>query len=135
MFSLMNTMNRDFDRLMPMWFNDDEFKAVPNVDIKDLKDHYEVKADLPSFNKEDIKVDFDGNILTISGKNDVKSDDHEDDGKFIRKERTTSSFERSFVLSNVESKEINADFKNGILTITLPKVKDVIEDSTNIEIN
>lgn len=107
---------------------------VPQVDIVDKKDHYEIKADLPGVKKEDLKVNLENGVLTIEAShNEQKSE--EKDGKVIRRERRTGRFLRSFSLGeNVQEKDIKANFKDGVLVIEAPKMKPEAPKSRQISV-
>jgi HSP20 family protein len=93
-----------------------EFKT----DIKDEGDKYVIESELPGIPKEDVKVDINGDTLTISAEH--KETKEEKDGKkYIRRERSFGSYTRSFDISGVASDAISADYKDGVLTLTLPK--------------
>lgn len=95
------------------------------VDVKDLKDSYELTAELPGVNKEDISLSYDNGYLTISANTQEKKDETGEDGKYIRRERRSGSVSRSFYIDNIDEKQTKAEFKDGILTVTLPKAQPV----------
>lgn len=105
-----------------------------NVDIKENKQEYQVKADLPGFNKEDLQVTYHDGLLKISAKRDQSSEEKDEDGHYIRQERSTSSFVRRFMLKGVEEENIKASFENGVLHIILPKSSSEMENHKNIPI-
>lgn len=108
---------------------------VPKVDIEELPDHYEIKADLPGFAKNEVNITYDHDILTLSAKKDSSKETKNEDRHFIRKERVTSSFCRQFSVKGIKKEEIKADLKDGILTVSLPKVKqEEVEKPYHIEI-
>ena len=120
-FSEMEEMER---RL----FNNDFFSgrglAEFKTDITDEGDYYELKADLPGFKKEDVKLDLDNGYLTISAQRNEELDDKDNEGRYIRQERATGSCARSFYVGKeLEPKDISAKFENGILTLHLPKAE------------
>lgn len=94
--------------------------SYPKVDVIDHNDRVTIEAEIPGLSKKEVSVDLEENILTVSG---LKKTKEEDPGtKYIRKELKRSSFKRSFKLGeNINQKNVNADFNNGILLITLPK--------------
>ena len=92
----------------------------PAVDIAENEKEYEVKAELPGMKKDEIKISFKDDVLTLSGER--KSEKEEDDKNFHRIERSYGQFERCFHLpKNVKVPDIKADYKNGILTVNIPK--------------
>lgn len=102
------------------------------TDIVDKGDKLILDAELPGFNKEDINVDIDGDYLTISATRKNSSD--RSDGDYIRCERVTGSFSRSYDISSVIADDISAQYKDGILTLTMPKKKDAIPAQRHLEI-
>lgn len=91
------------------------------TDIKEFDSYYEVKADLPGINKEDIKVTYANNTLTIRAKHTANNEEKDDDGHYLRRERTSSTYERSFAMKDIDEENIKATFENGVLTLELPK--------------
>lgn len=102
---------------------------APKVDIKQDKDNYTLKMDLPGKTEKDVDIELNNNVLTISSVKEAtkeeKSDDKKDkkDGeKWLVKERMYSSFSRSFALpEDVEADKVEANVKDGILTVTMPR--------------
>lgn len=102
---------------------------VPKVDIEEMKDHYEIKADLPGFQKDEISITFADDVMTIEAKKDESKETKDEERHFLRKERVSSAFRRQFAVKGVKKEDIKADLKDGILTISLPKVEQEIEKS------
>lgn len=118
-------IDRFFNEAMPAFGNEFgvEFfgnNSYPKVDVTDHQDKIVIVAEIPGLTKEDVSVDLEQRVLTISGgKREVKQDD---DVRYIRKELKRSSFKRSFKLGdNMKVDGIEADFDNGLLNITVPK--------------
>ena len=104
-------------------FSDTGFSGKSfNVDVKDNGDSYELKAELPGFAKEDVHLSYKDNYLSISANKEESKDEKDDQGNFIRRERYCGSMSRSFYIDNIDENKCNADFKDGILTITMPKL-------------
>lgn len=93
----------------------------PQVDVKEADGKYEVVVDVPGFSKDDIQVDFKDGYLSISGKKEESSETSEDEGHYIRKERSFGSFKRSFYVGDVDDQAIKGNFKDGVLQLTVPK--------------
>lgn len=92
------------------------------TDIVEKDGKYELKMDLPGYNKEDIKVDLEDGYLTISAKHVEETDDS--NKKFIHKERFYGECSRSFYVGeDIDIDEIKASFENGILNLEFPKVE------------
>ena len=107
------------------FFKDDDFfikkeRNMMKTDIKDKKDRYEIKIDLPGYEKENIKVELkDGNLL-VSASTSKENKDNEE--KFVRRERFYGECSRSFYVGeDIREEDIEAEFKNGILKIEIPK--------------
>ncbi len=98
-------------------------RLYPSVDLSENKDSFVLKAELPGMKKEDVKVTLQNNILTISGE---KKQEQEEKGKtFHRIERSYGSFSRTVELPvAVKTDAIKADFKDGVLTVELPKLEE-----------
>lgn len=99
--------------------------------MSETNSHYTVELDIPGVKKEDININVDNNILTIKGKKEM--DEEHKDSNYYSRERFYGDFRRSMSLpSGVNTDKIDADFKNGVLTIKMPK--DKITSAKNIEI-
>ena len=96
---------------------------VMKTDVKELKDGYEVTIDLPGFKKDEIKLELENGYLTISAAKGLDKDETDKKtGKYIRRERYAGNLSRSFYIGEgVKQEDIKAAFKNGILSITVPK--------------
>ena len=108
----------------------DEFKT----DIKDEGDHYELEADLPGFEKKDIKLDINGDVLTVSAERHSEHEEKDKKGKYVRCERSYGSYSREFDLSGVKADEITAKYENGVLKLTMPKKTETLPQSHRLEI-
>ncbi len=93
---------------------------APAVDIFETQQELVVKADLPDIKPEELDIRVENNILTIRGERKFEKKVTED--KYLRVERSYGSFSRSFSLANtVNAEAIKAEYKNGVLTLTVPK--------------
>lgn len=91
------------------------------TDIKDNGDNYLLEADLPGFKKEDIKIEVDNHYLTIHAQRHCAAEEKDQQGNYLRCERTYGSYARSFDISGVKEEEISAEYKDGVLRLKLPK--------------
>ena len=90
------------------------------VDIREENDAFYVDAEVPGLSAEDVKVDVEKNVLTLSGERKVEKEEKE--GTFRRVERHYGSFTRSFSLpETVDTDSISADLRDGVLELRLPK--------------
>lgn len=131
--------NRGFD-LFDDFFKEDDFfsrkeSSLMKTDIKEKKDKYVIEVDLPGCDKENIDLSLENGYLKIAA-SVVKENNSGDDEKYLRQERFYGECSRSFYVGDaVIQKDIDAEFKNGILTIEVPKIEVVEEpESKRIEI-
>ena len=110
--------------------------AIPDfrTDIRDAGDRFVLEAELPGFNKEDIKLDVKDGILTISAQHTENKDEKDDKGSYIRRERRYGSFTRSFDVTGVDEEHITASYNNGVLELNLPKAVPVVPEAKRIAI-
>lgn len=134
-WGLQSDINRLFDAFMSP-FAGTELKNVisPRLDVAELKDKYEIKAELPGMDENDINLSIDDGILTISGE---KSEKNEDNHKgYYLKECSYGTFSRSVRLpENIADEKIEAKFKKGVLLIDMPKKESSISKKRKIEIS
>jgi HSP20 family protein len=95
---------------------------LPPVDIRETEDKLALALDLPGLRKEDVNITLENNVLNVSGERRFEADAKND--TFHRLERAYGTFTRSFTLGpTVQTDKVEADFKDGVLVITLPKVE------------
>lgn len=104
------------------------------TDITELDDAYEVEAELPGMDKDNIQLQFDNNILTIAGKQTVENEEQDDEGRVIQRERSYSNVSRQFSFNNIDKDNIIASYNNGMLHVKLPKSQQK-DTSSNIQID
>jgi HSP20 family protein len=105
----------------------------PRVDIIEHEDNYQLIAELAGISKSDISITVNDSVLTIAAESKPNT---EESSKVLRRERQFGKFERSFkVGENIEQENIAASFKDGILYLTVPKLKPVEPTVRNIEIH
>ena len=106
---------------------------APSVDITETDAAYLIKGEIPGVNKEDIKINIENGMLTMSGER--KHEQEEKNKKFHRIERSYGSFMRSFRLpDNVDEAAVKAEFKDGMLNVTLPKSAQAKAKTTNVTV-
>ena len=91
------------------------------TDVKDEGDAYVLQADLPGFEKKDIHLDMEGDVLTIRAERHSQHEDKDEQGKYLCRERSYGSYQRSFDMFGIQSENIKARYDNGVLTLTMPK--------------
>lgn len=109
----------------------------PKVDIKEVGDHFEMKMDVPGFTKEDMKVEFKDGYLEVEGTHEESKETKEEEGHYIRKERSYGSFKRSFYVGDIDESKISGSFKDGVLQLEVPKSmeEDKPDNGTQIQIH
>ena len=117
---LYQEMDSFLNSFMTKDSKDGDTTFAPSINVAETDTQYEVSADLPGVNSEDVKVEVHEGQLLISGERE--SVHEESDKKFHRVERTFGKFERRIGLpENVNETDISADYQEGVLTIVLPK--------------
>ena len=134
-WGLQSDINRLFDAFMSP-FEKTEFKNAlsPKLDIAELKDRYEIKAELPGMDEKDINLSIEDGLLTISG--EKKAEAEEKERGYYLKECSYGSFNRSIRLpDNISDDKIEAKFKKGVLVIDMPKKEPLQSKVRKIEIS
>ena len=136
----MNLVKRNTDNWLPSIF-DDMFKtdwmdngnsgmnrigtSVPAVNIAENDDAFTLEVAAPGKTKKDFNLELDNGVLTISSEEKKENEEKDNNGRFTRREFSYSSFKRAFSLPDtVEAEKISAQYKEGVLVITLPKRED-----------
>lgn len=127
---------RSFDNFARDFFGSSN-ASLPafRTDIQDKGESYLLEADLPGFNKEDINLDLKDNILTISATHQEQSEDKDEKGTYLRRERRYGSFQRSFDVTGIDAAGITAAYENGVLKLNLPKEQPTVPPTHRIEIH
>ena len=121
---MSDRLNRMFARPETRTSNGKETMIIadwtPSVDISETEGEYQIKAEIPDVRKDDVKVTVEDGVLTIQGR---RNQEKEEKGtKYHRIERSYGSFARTFSLPDViEADKVNAEFKDGVLNLRLPK--------------
>ena len=98
--------------------------SVMKTDVREHEDGYELDVDLPGIKKEDVKVKLDEGYLTITATSAQNNDEKDKKGNYIRRERFTGSYSRSFYVGDeVKETDIKAKFDNGVLQLSIPKIE------------
>ena len=125
-YRTLNALQEQFSRLFdePTFrFSGNESALTtwsPAVDIYETEQELVLRADMPDLAEKDIDVRVENKLLTIRGERKIVKDVSEEN--FLRMERSYGSFSRSFSLPNtVNTEQIKADYRDGVLTVTLPK--------------
>lgn len=118
--TLQDQMNRLFDTAFPARPEEALTTWAPSVDIYETENELVLKADLPDIDEKDLDVRVENNMLTIRGERKFEQKVKEEN--YLRIERSYGAFSRSFSLPNtVNGEAIKAEYKNGVLTVSMPK--------------
>ena len=124
--SIVNSVETNRDEGMLVAF-------VPSVNTREGEYAYHVEIDLPGIKKEDIDIDVENNVLTISGEREIKDEMKEDD--YYKIESRYGKFSRSFTLpEKVDTENIHAESKDGVLEVVVPKLKEIEKKAKKIKI-
>ena len=126
----LTRVNDVFDRMLEDFFSADTrffgepvTSLMPLMNIEETKDAYKISVELPGMEKDDIDIEVKDNVLTISG--EKKEERESEEGTFYRRERRFGKFSRSINLPNdINIDDISAEYKNGVLMLTLPKTEE-----------
>ena len=125
-FSLARRPGKTLDLLERVW--------SPAIDVFESKDHIVVKADIPGMTKEDIKVTVHGSTLVIEGEKKQEKEVKEDN--YIRSERICGGFYRAITLpETVDAADVKANYKNGVLELSLPKKEEAKPKEIKVDVN
>jgi len=117
------------DWLTNDWFQAHPFqdKQLPAVNIQETEQAFLVELLAPRLKKEDLQVEIEKDVLSIASEAEEKM---EETGRYTRKEYNFSSFRRTFSIpESVDSKKIDALYSEGVLTVTLPKRKEAVQEA------
>ena len=137
-FAGMDNMFSRFPGLLGRWpllpgNGEQSMDWAPSVDISETEKEYLIRATLPAVKKEDVVVDVDNGILSLSGQRRQKEEQESE--KFHKVESFYGSFARSFALPDgTDASAISAESKDGILTIHVPKTKTETKKATTIKV-
>ena len=102
------------------------------TDIRETENAYILESDLPGFSREDIHAEINNGYLTIRAEH--KSENEDNSESYLRRERSYGSFSRTFDLDGIDADAVTASFKNGVLTLELPKMQQKVEEARRVEI-
>jgi HSP20 family protein len=132
---------QDMDRLMENFFRGFDLRPfgermegfVPHIDVVDTDKEIKVSAELPGMDEKDVEVSLTAGTLAIRGE---KKEEHEEKGKdYFRSERSFGSFSRSVTLPvEVDADKVEASFRKGVLTVTLPKTRQAVDEARMITV-
>ena len=120
-----------FDRILGDLVDGGERGWTPSIDVVREGGNLVVRADVPGIKPEEVKIEVEDDILTVSGKHEERKE--EKDKQFLRRERRYGSFSRSMVLpAGVDAKKIKAKTRDGVVEVTIPLPKEVKKEAVTI---
>jgi len=130
-FAELGELRSRFDRMFDEWLDGRERAWTPAIDVVREDDHLVVRADLPGIKPEEVKIEVEDDILTISGEHEERKEEKDTD--YVRRERRYGSFSRSMALpGGVDAKEITASTRDGVVEVTVPLPKEAIKEPVRI---
>lgn len=93
------------------------------TDVKENENDYELQVEVPGVSKENISIDYENVYVTIAAKTNKSKDEKDKEGNYIRRERYSGSYSRSYYVGDVDRESIKAKLDNGVLSIIVPKAK------------
>lgn len=122
-----------FDNLLDDFDMGHKVEKGMKCDIYEEDGKYKIVADVPGFKKEDIKLELNNGYLTISA--EKSNDEEEDNKKYIRRERYYAKEMRQFYVGEVDESKVKAEFKDGLLKVSVPKEEKEKDNKKYIDID
>jgi HSP20 family protein len=130
-FTELGELRTRFDRMFDEWFDGRERGWTPAIDVTRENGNLVVRADIPGIKPEEVKIEVDQDILTISGEHEERKE--EKDKHYVRRERRYGSFSRSMALpAGVDVQKIKAETKNGVVEVMIPLPKESKKETITI---
>lgn len=122
----MGQLQDEINRLFSSWSNNESTSAIadwmPNVDINERADSFQLHVDVPGVDPKDVEITLDNGVLTISGERSYVKEDNDENMVRRRSERAYGRFYRRFILPDtVDAEKVKASNRHGVLEITIPK--------------
>ena len=117
-------MDDFFDDFATPYYRTSRIGTAPamRADVQELENAYQIDLELPGFQKEDLHAELKDGYLTIQATRQTKDDEKDSKGRYIRQERYTGHYQRSFYVGeDVTQEDVHASFENGVLKLTIPK--------------
>ena len=124
---------RELDELERSFWGGSHNVNAFRTDVIDTGDAYQLQSELPGFKKEDINIDVENDVLTISAERKYENDENSKPN-YVKRERFYGSFSRSFDVSGINVDGIEAAYNDGILTLNMPKKLEAAPAKRSLEI-
>lgn len=120
-----------FREMVPLWPSEEQ-NFMPSFEVKENKESYVFKGDVPGVKEQDLEITLTGNRLSVSGKRDAEHQEKTD--TFFVYERNYGAFTRSFTLpEGVDGEKVRAELKDGVLTLMIPKKPEVLPKKIQVK--
>jgi HSP20 family protein len=124
-FAEITQLRSRFDRLFDELGGQGQGAWMPAIDLVRHDDGLVVRVDLPGIKPEQVKIEVEDGILTVSGEHEERRTEKDDDGRYLRRERRLGAFSRSIALpSGVDAEAIKAETRDGVVEVTIPLPRD-----------
>lgn len=137
LMGIQGEMNRLFDDFFGLQRKDEDREGLhwnPRVNIEEGKDRFEITAELPGLKRDDVKIEVKDHVLTLTGEKKVEKENK--DRNVYLFERAYGRFCRTFTLpDNVDADKIDAEFKDGLLRIDIPKTEEAKPKEIEVKVN
>jgi HSP20 family protein len=119
------------DRMFDGWLDGREREWTPAIDVVRADDQLVVRADLPGIKPEEVKIEVEDGVLTVSGEHDEVTDERQ--SSYVRRERRHGYFRRSLALpAGIDATRIEASTSNGVVELTIPLPKEAEKEAVTI---
>jgi HSP20 family protein len=130
-FAELSELRTRFDRMFDEWQGGRERAWTPAIDVVREEGHLVVPADLPGIKPEEVKIEVEDDVLTVSGEHQENKEDK--DKNYVRRERRYGSFSRSMALpAGIDAKDIKAETHDGVVEVTIPLPKEAKKETVTI---
>ena len=133
-FNVLKGFNNKFVRAFDSDFDAENKLWNPQIDVLENEKNYKIHAEIPGVNKDNIHIDIKENTLNLSGEKNFENKEEKDN--YIRVERLYGKFQRSFYLGeHVDKENVKANYKDGVLELTVPKKGKITSKKIEVAIN
>jgi HSP20 family protein len=132
-FAEFGDLRGRFDRMFDELIEGRRREWAPAIDVVREKDNLVMRADVPGIKPEEVKIEVEDDILTVSGEHEEEKEEQDKDKRFMRRERRYGAFSRSMALpAGVDATKIKASTKDGVVEVTIPLPKEPQKETIKI---